>query len=137
MRCGAAMVSRRGGCRRWAGVDTAVPNTFTPLEVGQDSLISADGAASDTAAARRRCTKYTDLWPDELSSCLWHLDASGDYRYDEATDLSRQDPVVDINIGDVWSTTMGAGVTVAVVDHTWNPAHEDLRDNADTSRSTN
>ncbi|WP_419838735.1 S8 family serine peptidase [Candidatus Poriferisodalis sp.] len=119
------------------GVDAAVPNTFTPLEVGQGSRISADGVASDTAAARRRCTKYTSLWPDELSSCLWHLDASGDYRYDETNDLRRQDPVVDINLGDVWSTTMGAGVTVAVVDHTWNPAHEDLRDNADTSRSTN
>ncbi len=118
-------------------VDTAVPNTFTPLEVGQDQLIAADGVASDTAAARRRCTKYTSLWPDELSSCLWHLDASGDYRYDEATDLRRRDPVVDINLGDVWSTTMGAGVTVAVVDHTWNPNHEDLRDNADTGRSTN
>ncbi|WP_419924752.1 S8 family serine peptidase [Candidatus Poriferisocius sp.] len=119
------------------GVEAAVPNTFTPLEVGQDSLISADGVASDTAAARRRCTKYASLWPDELSSCLWHLDASGDYRYDETNDLRRRDPVVDINLGDAWSTTMGAGVTVAVVDHTWNPAHEDLRDNADTSRSTN
>ncbi len=119
------------------GVEAAVPNTFTPLEVGQDQLIAADGVASDTAAARRRCTKYASLWPDELSSCLWHLDASGDYRYDETNDLRRRDPVVDINLGDAWSTTMGAGVTVAVVDHTWNPAHEDLRDNADTSRSTN
>ncbi len=121
-------------------VEAAVPNTFTPFEVGQVAVdVEASDYASQTAAARQRCTKYTDLWADELSSCQWHLDASGDYRYDKATNPSWQvrDPVADLNMGDVWSTTMGAGVTVAVVDRTWNPNHEDLVDNADTSRSTN
>ncbi len=122
------------------GVEAAVLNTFTPFEVGQVAVDVEDSDyASQTAAARRRCNAYGDLWADELSSCQWHLDASGDYRYDEATNPRWQvrDPVADLNMGDAWSTTMGAGVTVAVVDRTWNPNHEDLRDNADTSRSTN
>ncbi|WP_419838732.1 S8 family serine peptidase [Candidatus Poriferisodalis sp.] len=121
------------------GVDTAVPNTFTPFEVGQDLLDASDDYVSQTADARRRCNAYTDLWADELSSCQWYLDASGDFRYDDAAGFyyGAREPLIDINLGDAWSATMGAGVTVAVVDRTWNPNHEDLRDNADASRSTN
>ncbi len=124
------------------GVEAAVPNTFTPFEVGPVAMdVEASDYASQTAAARQRCTKYTGLWADELSSCQWHLDASGDYRYDDISPSWSwrrvRDPVADLNLGDVWSATMGAGVTVAVVDRTWNPNHEDLVDNADTSRSTN
>ncbi|WP_419838733.1 S8 family serine peptidase [Candidatus Poriferisodalis sp.] len=122
------------------GVEAAVPNMFTPFEVGQVATdVEVSNYASQTAAAQRRCTKYTSLWADELSSCQWYLDASGDYRYDAATNPRWQvrDPVADLNLGDAWSTTMGAGVTVAVVDRTWNPNHEDLVDNADTARSTN
>ncbi|WP_419924748.1 S8 family serine peptidase [Candidatus Poriferisocius sp.] len=121
------------------GVEAAVPNTFTPFEVGQVSSGYSFRHRAKTAIARRRCNAYTDLWADELSSCQWYLDASGDYRYDDVADrrLQAWDPVIDINIGDVWSTTMGAGVTVAVVDGTWNADHEDLRDNVDTQRSTN
>ena len=120
------------------GVDAAVPNTFTPFEEGQTPLKAPDSSSSTLADARQRCNLYDDLWADELSSCSWHLDASGDYRFSKRWEAVRvSDPVIDINIGDVWSTTMGAGVTVAVVDRNWTATHEDLRDNADTSRSTN
>ncbi len=115
-------------------VDTAVPNTFTPFSPGE--LGPFPSGAELTADAERRCNAHADLWTDELSSCQWHLDASGDfrfYRYRETLKVS--DPSIDINLGDVWSTTMGAGVTVAVVDTTWNPAHEDLVDNVDSARS--
>ncbi len=115
-------------------VDTAVPNTFTPLSQGSLGPFPSD--AELTADAERRCNAYTDLWADELSSCQWHLDASGDFRFDRYREtLKVSDPRIDINLGDVWSTTMGAGVTVAVVDTTWNPAHEDLVDNVDSARS--
>ncbi len=119
-------------------VETAVPNTFTPFEEGQTPLKAPDSSSSTLADARQRCNLYDDLWADELSSCSWHLDASGDYRFSRRSEAVRvSDPVIDINIGDVWSTTMGAGVTVAVVDRNWTASHEDLRDNADTGRSTN
>ncbi|WP_419838108.1 S8 family serine peptidase [Candidatus Poriferisodalis sp.] len=113
------------------GIDVAVPNTVRPL--------SSEAFASDaqlTADARRRCNAYADPWPDELSSCQWHLDASTDYRHTFPWwDVDVSDPSIDINLGDAWSTTMGAGVTVAVVDATWNSTHEDLADNADNARS--
>ncbi|MDE0319534.1 MAG: S8 family serine peptidase [Acidimicrobiaceae bacterium] len=76
-----------------------------------------------TQRTRSRCTPYTEPYPDELSACLWHLDADTDYRFLGA------DPAFDINLGNVWDTTMGAGVTVAVVDHAWEATHEDIRDN--------
>ncbi|WP_419924746.1 S8 family serine peptidase [Candidatus Poriferisocius sp.] len=116
------------------GVDTAVPNTFTPFSSG--SLGPFPSGAELTADAERRCNASPDLWADELSSCQWHLDASGDFRfYRHRETLKVSDPSIDINLGDVWSTTMGAGVTVAVVDTTWNRAHEDLVDNVDSARS--
>ncbi len=127
------------------GVEAAVPNTFTPFEMGQvssvasgDCSVAYQGCTWHTADARSRCNAYTDPWPDELSSCQWHLDASGDYRFSPYwVPVRVSDPRIDINIGDVWSTTMGAGVTVAVVDTTWNPNHEDLVDNVDKARTRN
>ncbi|WP_419838731.1 S8 family serine peptidase [Candidatus Poriferisodalis sp.] len=127
------------------GVEAAVPNTFTPFEMGQVSSVASEdcsvayqGCTWHTADARSRCNAYTDPWPDELSSCQWHLDASGDYRFSPYwVPVRVSDPRIDINIGDVWSTTMGAGVTVAVVDTVWNPNHEDLVDNVDNARTKN
>jgi len=109
------------------GVVSAAPNLYTPLSAGP-----APKSLPYTAATQRthnRCTPYTEPYPDQLSACLWHLDADTDYRFSGA------DPTIDINLGDVWATTMGAGVTVAVVDHTWEATHEDIRDNVDTARS--
>ncbi len=127
------------------GVEAAVPNTFTPFEMGQVSSVASEdcsvayqGCTWHTADARSRCNAYTDPWPDELSSCQWHLDASGDFRFSPYwVPVRVSDPRIDINIGDVWSTTMGAGVTVAVVDTVWNPNHEDLVDNVDNARTRN
>ncbi|MDE0318534.1 MAG: S8 family serine peptidase, partial [Acidimicrobiaceae bacterium] len=110
-----------------SGVDSAVPNLYTPLSTSPAPKSSS--WTSTTQRTHRRCTPYTEPYPDQLSACLWHLDAGTDYRFQGA------DPTMDINLGDVWDTTMGAGVTVAVVDHTWEATHEDIRDNVDTARS--
>ena len=111
------------------GVEVATPNVFTPLSFGppQDpqSLFSPENMA------KRRCDRFDDPWSDRMSSCLWYFDSSTNYRYWSV------DPTIDINLDDVWSTTMGAGITVAVVDGTWEPGHEDLVDNADKAGSTN
>ncbi len=110
------------------GVDTAVPNLFTPHSIGPVPTSLEYPAA--TTRARQRCAPYTKMWDDELSACLWHLNADTNYQ------SSRGDnPSIDINLGNVWETTMGAGVTVAVLDSTWEATHEDLKDNVDAARS--
>ncbi len=45
-------------------------------------------------------------------------------------------PLVDINIGNVWDTNKGDGITVSVVDTTWEAGHEDLAGNANRAAST-
>ena len=56
---------------------------------------------------------------DSLYGCQWHLDSSNER---------------DINVEPVWADgNMGQGVNVAVVDNGMDHAHEDLKDNVDTS----
>ena len=58
-------------------VDTAVPNTFTPFERGQqdpsddsqDCSVVYHGCMWHTADARSRCNAYTDPWP--ASRPIW------------------------------------------------------------------
>ncbi len=114
-----------------SGVDFAVPNLFTPQSSGQNPISA--WYRSGTRATKQRCKRYTKPWTDQLSSCLWHLNADTDFRYKAGGRVDN--PTTDINLGDVWDTTMGAGVTVAVVDRTWEATHEDIKDNADTKRS--
>ncbi|MDE0135550.1 MAG: S8 family serine peptidase [Acidimicrobiaceae bacterium] len=107
------------------GVEFAAPNLFTPMS----TETSSQSYASTTASTRAACTPYTEPWPDALSACLWHLNADTNFRY------RGFDPTIDINLGDAWATTMGAGVTVAIIDQIWEATHEDLRDNVDLARS--
>ena len=111
------------------GVASVSPNWYVP-----HATHDSDRQAMNRLA-KTRCTKYTKWLSDAYSSCLWHLDASTDYRFPRGSLLV--DPVADINISDVWKTTMGAGVTVRVSDDGWEATHEDLVGNADTNRSLN
>ncbi len=79
------------------------------------------------------CFGYRAWLSDELSGCLWHLNWQQSFN----GQLGARPVGGDINIGDVWSTTRGANVSVAIVDDTWNPNHHDLRDNVDLARSHN
>lgn len=65
---------------------------------------------------------------DPLYGCQWHLRNSGQYPGGAGQ---------DINVEDVWTTTRGAGVNVAVVDDGLHFEHEDLTDNADPARNRN
>ena len=61
------------------------------------------------------------LLSDSLYACQWHLDNPGE---------------TDINVESVWEAGIkGEGINVAIVDDGMYYAHEDLRDNVDTSRN--
>ena len=109
------------------GVDSAVPNLFTPQSV--EPIAQSLPYVSETGRTGQYCGRYEKPWGDKYAACLWHLNADTDFRYGQT------DPKIDINLGNVWDTTMGAGVTVAVVDHAWEPTHEDIADNVDSARS--
>ena len=70
------------------------------------------------------CETIPTTLSDPLSGCQWHLINSGQHK---------GTPGEDINVEDAWTTTMGAGVNVAVVDDGLQYNHPDLRDNVDTS----
>ncbi len=129
-------------------VTAASPNWHSPDAADQSGAGSLSGPAAEaegggdeaaaiSAAQRQYCTGLVPRedwrWSDELHHCAWHLDAGTAFRGGRGSGV---DPVVDINIGDVWDQTMGQGVTVAIVDHHWNGRHEDLRDNAGSGLDT-
>ena len=78
----------------------------------------------------RLCSGFTQSPSinDPLYGCQWHLDNNDQYR-DSAGH--------DINVEEVWSTHMGEGINVAVVDDGMHYEHEDLRDNVDTTLNHN
>ena len=62
-----------------------------------------------------------DLISDALSGCQWHLHNTGELRAGGAAQ--------DINVLEVWETTTGEGVNLAVVDAGMNHTHPDLSPN--------
>ena len=106
----------------------ASPNMFTP----QDEIFSSSSSKGSRDLFREdeeRCLVDNPPLSDAYSHCLWHFDADTSYRYGEV------DPIIDINIDDVWETTMGAGVTALIVELAVYALHEDLIDNFDMSES--
>ncbi len=131
------------------GVELVTPNLFTPKATG-DIEITVDGTESVSRSyenrdkiAREWCQSDNPPYSDALSRCLWHIDRSK-ASYNLAVSDSRQpnapktivSPLVDINMGNVWDTTKGSGITVSVVDRTWEAGHEDLVGNASKPLST-
>ncbi len=72
------------------------------------------------------CTGITTPQTDPWYGCAWHLDNTGQFPAGAGH---------DINVEEVWSTTMGAGINVAVVDDGLQYAHKDLVDNVITARN--
>ena len=72
------------------------------------------------------CAQITPDSIDPLHGCQWHLHNDED---NEGT------PGNDINLGDVWQTTKGEGVNVAIIDQTVESSHEDLSENWNASLS--
>ena len=66
------------------------------------------------------CDALANEYDDPLYPCQWHLENDED---------NPGEPGEDINIGDVWDTTKGEGVNVAVIDTNVDSWHEDLTDN--------
>ena len=116
------------------GVESVTPNMFTPDSTGSTgdliSSVPVSRYPTHNANATKLCSSDEPPLSDALSKCLWHLKPT------------KKGPVIignvpaNINIGNVWDTTMGAGVTVSVVDKTWEADHEDLIGNANRSAST-
>ncbi|MCY4505372.1 MAG: S8 family serine peptidase, partial [Acidobacteria bacterium] len=90
---------------------------------GSSSGVYAVYMAEDHPYARfvDRCEAISTSYSDPLFGCQWNLANTG--QLDGAAGE-------DINIAGAWATTMGAGITVAVVDDGVHLAHEDLVDNA-------
>ena len=74
----------------------------------------------------RHCPQAPAGIDDPLFGCQWHLGNDGGLGGVAGE---------DVNLGAAWTTTMGAGVNVAVVDDRLDPFHEDLRDNVLASRN--
>ncbi len=115
------------------GVESVTPNMFT-LDV-IDAFESVPTTNDwQTNNAIQQCKSDSPPFSDALSACLWHLEAS------KANSVSSggqtYQPLADINIDDVWDITKGAGVTVSIVDKTWEAGHEDLVGNSNRAAST-
>ena len=81
---------------------------------------------ADYRALIQTCARDVTGVSDPLYGCQWHLDNIGD-RDGTAGE--------DINIDDVWQTTTGTGLNVAVVDTGVDRFHEDLSAGFDLSAS--
>ena len=73
-----------------------------------------------------RCTGITTAQSDPWYGCAWHLNNTGQFPGGAGH---------DINVEEVWATTMGAGINIAIVDDGLQYAHEDLADNVLTARN--
>ena len=74
------------------------------------------------------CADITPDSIDPLHGCQWHLHNDED---------NEGRPGNDINLGDVWQTTKGEGVNVAIIDETVESVHEDLGENWNADLSHN
>ena len=107
------------------GVAHASPNMFTPRE----EVFARKGNRDLYREDEERCLVDNPPLSDAYSHCLWHFDADTSYRYGSV------DPTIDINIDDVWDTTMGEGVAALIVEYAVYAPHEDLTENFDMSES--
>ncbi len=114
-------------------VESVTPNMFTP-KTNSDSESLPVNYPTMNLYATTICRSDNPPMSDALSICLWHLDKSKSYSVFSSGKAHK--PLVDINMGDVWETTKGEGVTVSVVDATWEASHEDLVGNSDRAAST-
>ena len=73
-----------------------------------------------------RCTGLTTAQSDPWYGCAWHLNNTNQFPGGAGR---------DINVEEVWATTMGAGINIAVVDDGLHYAHEDLAPNVITARN--
>ena len=73
-----------------------------------------------------RCTGLTTAQSDPWYGCQWHLNNTNQFPRGAGR---------DINVEEVWATTMGAGIKIAVVDDGLYYAHEDLAPNVITARN--
>ena len=73
-----------------------------------------------------RCTGITTAQSDPWYGCAWHLNNTGQFTGGAGR---------DINVEEVWATTMGAGINIAVVDDGLQYAHDDLAPNVRTARN--
>ena len=73
-----------------------------------------------------RCTGLTTPQSDPWYGCAWHLNNTNQFPGGAGR---------DINVEEVWATTMGAGIKIAVVDDGLHYAHEDLAPNVITARN--
>ncbi len=73
-----------------------------------------------------RCTGLTTAQSDPWHGCAWHLDNANQFPGGRGQ---------DINVEEVWATTMGAGINVALVDDGLQYEHEDLTGNVITARN--
>ena len=78
-----------------------------------------------TRALEQECQSLGSGQSDPLYGCQWHLNNTGQYGQPGAME--------DINVEEVWETTKGAGVVVAVVDSGVDDHHQDLHENLDHS----
>ena len=78
------------------------------------------------ATLRPQCVQAPAGVEDPLFGCQWNLDNSEHFG-------GTQDD--HINVVPAWETTMGSGVSVAVVDYAVDGRHQDLSDNYDQSNS--
>ncbi len=115
------------------GVESVTPNMFTPDVIDSTESVPMS-FPSLNATAVNLCSSNDPPLSDALSACLWHLDHSNAVSVTSGGQTYA--PLVDINIGDVWETTKGEGVTVSIVDGTWTASHEDLVGNANRAAST-
>ena len=73
-----------------------------------------------------RCTGLTTAQRDPWYGCAWHLNNTNQFPGGAGR---------DINVEEVWATTMGADINIAVVDDGLHYAHEDLAPNVITARN--
>ena len=111
---------------------------WLPVPITSHIRLSTRSTSTSYVLRLRESTEYAefidgcaDITPDSidpLHGCQWHLHNDED---NEGT------PGNDINLGDVWQTTKGEGVNVAIIDETVESVHEDLGENWNADLSHN
>ena len=81
---------------------------------------------SEALRLEKECLARGSGQSDPLYGCQWHL--SNTHQYGSGGGQ-------DINVEEVWATTRGEGITIAVVDDGFDFNHLDLRDNVLTERN--